>query len=113
PCVITILGPPGQEGDGMEAMRIGEKYGKATLYPNPNRGDEVRIALDGLSAGHYDVNINVYDIYGKQIATEGFGHEGASLSRLMRFSNDLSSGMYMVHISVDGKMVSVEKLIVD
>src|SRR5690606_20367308 len=101
-CVITISGS-GMAEEAPAAMRDIEASGNATLFPNPNAGSEVRVQLDGLSDGNRDVNIVVYDIYGKMISSEGFGHEGTQLSRLVQFDGNLSMGMYMVRILVDSE----------
>lgn len=111
-CIITIAGPqtPGQEGPA--AQRATTAEGDATLFPNPNAGDEVRVELNGLDAGNHDVSITVYDIYGKMLTSEDFGSEGQFLSKLIRFDQNLSMGVYMIHVRVDGALFSVERLVV-
>jgi hypothetical protein len=109
-CTITI-GGPGMDSEGTPAMRIAGT-GDATLFPNPNAGEEVRVELNGLSDGNHDVRVNVYDIYGKLLTIDQFGHEGTNLSRVVRFEQDLATGMYMVHILVDGEQFAVERLVV-
>ncbi len=110
-CVITISGA-GMAEEGTAAMRDIVATGNATLFPNPNAGSEVRLQLDGLSDGNHDVNIVIYDIHGKMINTEAFGHEGTQLNRLVRFDSNLSMGMYMVQIVVDGERFATERLVV-
>lgn len=113
PCVITISGPTAPGNDSMPAMRsVDDSFNSSALFPNPNMGDEVRVQLEGLSDGNHEVNIVVYDLYGKHVSSEGFGHEGTQLSRLVRFDGDLATGMYMVQILVDGEQYAVERLIV-
>jgi hypothetical protein len=109
-CTITI-GGPGAPGDAPAALReLAEN--SATLFPNPNAGDEVRMELDGLSDGNHEVMIQIYDSYGKLIQTEGFGHTGTNLSRVVRFNSELATGMYLVQIAVDGERYATERLIV-
>ncbi len=110
-CEITISGPTLPGGDAPVAQRS-ETFGNATLFPNPNAGSEVRMELDGLSDGNHEVMIQIYDVYGKLIQTDGFGHQGNRLSRLVRFENELAMGMYMVQIVVDGNRFATERLIV-
>lgn len=109
-CEITISGPT-MPGDAPIAQRS-ETTGNATLFPNPNTGNEVRLELDGLTDRNHEVMIQIYDVYGKLIQTDGFGHQGDRLSRLVRFENDLAMGMYMVHVVVDGDQFATERLIV-
>jgi len=110
-CVIAISGS-GMSEEGMATMKSIESNGSATLFPNPTTGNEVRVQLDGMSDGNHEVNIVIYDIYGKMISTEAFGHEGTQLNRLVRFDGNLSMGMYMVQILVDGEQFATDRLIV-
>jgi len=41
-----------------------------------------------------------------------FGHQGAELSRLVRFEQELATGMYLVHVTIDGETFATEKMIV-
>jgi len=83
------------------------------LYPNPNAGTEVRVELNGLGDGNHEVMIQIYDVYGKLIQTEGFGHAGSAMSRLVRFDGNMAMGMYMVQIIVDGERFVTERLVVN
>lgn len=83
-----------------------------SLFPNPNAGEEVRVQIDGLAAGNHDINVLVYDIYGKQITADAFGHNGTYLDRVVRFEQSLATGMYMVQIVVDGEKLTAERLVV-
>ncbi len=110
-CVITI-GGDGMDQQNIAAQRSVESTGNATLYPNPNAGSEVRVQLEGLAEGHHEVNIVIYDIHGKQISSDFFGHEGNSLNRLVRFDRELAFGMYLVQFIVDDVPFATEYLIV-
>jgi len=109
-CNITIAGPQAQ-GDETPALRTMAEN-SATLYPNPNAGTEVRVELNGLGDGNHEVMIQIYDIYGKLIQTEGFGHAGSAMSRLVRFDGNMAMGMYMVQIVVDGERFATERLVI-
>lgn len=110
-CQISIIGS-GMVEEGMTGLRSIEATGSAILFPNPNAGSEVRVILEGLEEGNHNVQVAIYDIYGKKISHEDFGHEGTQLNRLIRFDNNLSMGMYLVQISVDGEPFTTEPLIV-
>ena len=81
-------------------------------FPNPNFGSEVKLLLESIEEGAHDVNIAVYDIFGKQISTEAFGYEGTELSHVLRFSNKLSAGIYTVHVVIDGNSFAIERMVV-
>jgi hypothetical protein len=109
-CNITVQGPQAQGDETPQLREFAEN--SATLYPNPNAGTEVRVELDGLGDGNHEVMIQIYDVYGKLIQTEGFGHAGSVMSRLVRFDGNMAMGMYMVQIVVDGERFATERLVI-
>jgi len=109
-CNVTIAGPQAQGDETPQLRTMAEN--SATLYPNPNAGSEVRVELDGLGDGNHEVMIQIYDIYGKLIQSEGFGHTGSTMSRLMRFDGNMAMGMYMVQVVVDGERFATDRLVV-
>lgn len=111
-CQITIGGPTAPGTEGAVAQRIVDEQGSVTLYPNPSTGEEVRVTLNGLPAGNHDVMITVLDLYGKQLNTQGFGHEGDTLNRILRFDEGLPTGVYVIQVIVDDQVYSAERLVV-
>jgi hypothetical protein len=112
PCDVTIAGPvaEGLADDMLVSKVVAE--GALGIYPNPNAGSEVRVELDGIEDGAHNVEVTIYDIYGKLMTRDVFGHQGSQLSRLVRFDNELATGMYLVHVTIDGNIFATEKLIV-
>jgi len=110
-CNITIAGPQAEGFADMMVSKIATE-GNLGIYPNPNTGSEVRIELNGIEEGAHDVAVNIYDICGKLMARDLFGHQGAQLSRLVRFDQNLSTGLYLVHVTIDGENFYTEKMIV-
>jgi len=111
-CNITIAGPQIQADEVPTLRNMEVKAATAMLYPNPNAGSEVRLELDGLGDGNHEVMIQVYDVYGKLIQTDGFGHTGSAMSRLVRLDGNMAMGMYMVQIVVDGERFATERLVI-
>jgi hypothetical protein len=111
-CPITIAGP--QAAGLASEMLISKSLetGSMVLFPNPNFGGEVRLMLESIEEGAHNVNITVYDIFGKQISTEAFGYEGAELSHVLRFNSQLATGIYTVHVVIDGNSFAVERMVV-
>jgi hypothetical protein len=111
-CPITIAGPQAA-GLASEVLTLKSlETGSMALFPNPNFGGEVKLMMDNLEEGVHNVNITVYDIFGKQISTEAFGYEGAELSHVLRFNSQLATGIYTVHIVIDGQSFAVERMVV-
>jgi subtilisin-like proprotein convertase family protein len=111
-CPITIAGPQAEGIANDVAVTKVLETGNLGIYPNPNAGTEVRVDLNGIADGYHDVAVTIYDIYGKLMTRDVFGHQGAELSRLVRFEQELATGMYLVHVTIDGEIFATEKLIV-
>jgi hypothetical protein len=111
-CNVTIAGP--QAESIADDLLMNKSISESTLgiYPNPNSGTEVRIDLDGIEEGTHDVSVTIYNIFGKLITNDSFGHQGSRLSRLVSFENELATGIYLINITVDGENFATEKLIV-
>ncbi len=112
PCTITIGDSEGMDTESISGLRNMEELGSATLYPNPNAGNEVRVEMSGLGDGSHEVYMVMFDIYGKQVSSDEFGHEGDQLFRLIRFNEQLAMGVYTVQVYVDGKPFAIERLVV-
>ncbi|TVR41351.1 MAG: T9SS C-terminal target domain-containing protein [Cryomorphaceae bacterium] len=109
-CNIAIEGP-GMPVPDVASLKSAIQE-NTVIYPNPSSGNEVRLELSGLDEGNHHVAIHVYDVHGKLLLNDGFGHTGSVVSRLIRFNQSLSKGMYMVHVVVDGERFVTEKLVV-
>ncbi|MBL7963666.1 MAG: T9SS type A sorting domain-containing protein, partial [Flavobacteriales bacterium] len=81
-----------------------------TVYPNPNRGENVQIMLEGVDETIESAVIDVYDLFGKRIHTEQVAMGGGVLNHVMEFGNDLAQGMYIVHVTV-GEQVHMQRLV--
>jgi photosystem II stability/assembly factor-like uncharacterized protein len=111
-CPITIAGPQAEGIANDVAVTKVLETGNLGIYPNPNAGTEVRVDLNGIADGYHDVAVTIYDIYGKLMTRDVFGHQGAELSRLVRFEQELATGMYLVHVTIDGETFATEKMVV-
>jgi hypothetical protein len=111
-CDITIAGPQAEGlADDMMVSKVATE-GAMGIYPNPNTGSEVRVELNGIEDGAHNVEVTIYDIYGKLMTRDVFGHQGSQLSRLVRFETELATGMYLVHVTIDGNIFATEKMVV-
>jgi hypothetical protein len=112
-CDITMAGPQ-TEGvtDEIVVVKVVDPD-VIKLYPNPNFGGEVKLSLEHLEEGAHDLNILVYDIFGKQISAEAFGFEGTELNHILRFNNNLAAGIYTVQVVVDGNIFAAERMVVN
>jgi hypothetical protein len=71
------------------------------LYPNPNRGNEFNIVLNGLQ-NYESVVITITDLYGKPAQTEFvYADDQGRLIRTIKPHNKLAQGVYILSVSTN------------
>ena len=81
-----------------------------TLYPNPNQGGEVFLRIDGIAPVEQRVDIDVYDLFGKRVFAEQVTMAGETFNHVLRLSDDLAMGMYLVNVRIGDKLYT-ERLV--
>jgi hypothetical protein len=93
---------PFQGGGGSLNSSVAETSGMS-MWPNPTGDGRVTIELNGLSAEAMTANIEVFDLFGKRVASEAISTDGATeMNKVMTLDN-LATGMYMVHVTSGNK----------
>ena len=83
---------------------------KLTLYPNPNRGDQLFVSLSNVQAGVEAIGVEVFDAFGKRVASRRI----ATADGLVNTTLDLhamANGLYMVSINA-GSQSWNERLVI-
>lgn len=89
------------QGGGLNTTIAAEEG--MNMYPNPTGDGRVTIELNGLSAEAMTANIEVFDLFGKRVASEAISTDGATeMNKVMTLDN-LATGMYMVHVTSGSK----------
>ncbi|MBP8822447.1 MAG: T9SS type A sorting domain-containing protein [Flavobacteriales bacterium] len=94
-CTITI-------NNAELGGRLVQTTTQAMLWPNPVQNGLVNLDLNNLSGGAHQISVDVQDIYGKRVFTQAFSNTGDRFSTLLQLPGTLSSGVYLVNITVDG-----------
>ena len=95
------LNTPG--GGGREAILFDEASNVTmSLYPNPNRGEVVNVAFDGIAAAER-MDIEVMDIFGKRVSAAQIAAPGGAFVHTMDMSQ-LAPGVYMVSVRVGDRL---------
>ncbi|MBK9274554.1 MAG: T9SS type A sorting domain-containing protein [Flavobacteriales bacterium] len=101
------LNTPG--GAGREAVLFDEASNVTmSLYPNPNRGEVVNVAFDGIAAAER-MDIDVMDIFGKRVMAEQIAAPGGAFVHTMDMAY-LAPGVYMVNVRV-GERLYTQRLV--
>ena len=82
------------------------------MFPNPNDGNNVRLTIDHLGNYNQSVAIDIYDLTGKRVFSDTYPSSGSTMSTIVRFDKQLSSGIYMVKINGGTDHEATSKLFV-
>ena len=116
-CTITLgsgscnffgMAPVADESDYSDIVITDEQL---TLWPNPNDGSLVNIALDGIPASVGTVSVDVMDAFGKLVATRTIPAQGGYLKTSMSFEQDLAPGLYLVNVRT-GETLRTQRLVI-
>jgi hypothetical protein len=92
---------------GCELIQVDEQHPTAmSIYPNPC-DDFINVYVEAMHVDNCDVSL--YDIYGKLIRSSPVRQSG---NTLLFDSISLPDGIYVLNLSVDGKVMSSEKVVV-
>ncbi len=111
-CNVTITGgsclPAFQGGSSSLAMQTG---GELTMYPNPNRGDELFISLTEVAAGVHTASVDIYDMTGKRVAARTIAVQDGFVNQSLELNGGLAGGLYMVTVTA-GEKIYTERLVI-
>ncbi|MCK5847376.1 MAG: PKD domain-containing protein, partial [Bacteroidales bacterium] len=79
----------------------------AKLYPNPNDGS---FTIEINDKSQHEVQLHIYNSLGAQVYFEEFESNGKTVKRLQL--NDLSTGVYYVHLNTKDKVVYSTKVVI-
>ena len=112
-CTVTLGtavcgGAMAEQPGGLEAL---EETGRLTLWPNPNRGEPLRLQLTDLPAVATQATVEIMDLYGKRVyATTVTGADGL-LNATLELDRDLAAGVYLVTVTA-GSTMRTERLVI-
>jgi hypothetical protein len=114
-CNLTIAA--NAQGDDQN-MANNTSTDAITMWPNPNRGDQLWIDLSGIEAGaesdmYRTVAVDIFDMTGKRIMARIIPTQGDRLNTVLNLNGDLATGMYLVNITAGGKRYTERLVITD
>jgi hypothetical protein len=107
-CNLTIVASQAQ-GGGENLTLEGDNV-DLSLFPNPNRGDEVWLNIDTIDEEVETISVDFYDMAGHRSVARIIPTQGASLNTVLEL-NGLAAGVYIVHITAGDKLYT-ERLVV-
>jgi hypothetical protein len=107
-CNLTIAGSQAQGGG--QNLALDSDNTSLSLYPNPNRGDQVWLSIDMVDEGVQTISVDFFDLAGHRAVARTIPTQGTNLNSLLEL-NGLAAGVYIVHITA-GEKVYTERLVV-
>ena len=111
-CDLTIDNTPANGGN--ENMLGDDQSGRSeglSMYPNPNRGDQLYLNLDALEAGVETVSVDIFDLTGQRVSTRTIAVQDGFVNTVLDLDGDMANGIYLVHITA-GKQHFTERLVI-
>lgn len=99
-CTVKISWTPMAPFAEPRGMEVSEELDapELLLYPNPNNGEQVRIAIIGLDPALEQVSLDVFDVNGRKVMVRVLPVSAGSVDQLLELSNGMSSGYYTVRV---------------
>ena len=90
-----------------------EENGNATLtmYPNPNRGDQLFVSMTDINNTISTVTMDVYDMTGKRVAARTIAVQDGFVNQAVELNGELAGGLYLVNFTAGDQTFS-ERLVV-
>ncbi|MFZ1616246.1 MAG: T9SS type A sorting domain-containing protein, partial [Flavobacteriales bacterium] len=69
----------------------------------------VNLAMNGLVDADQRIGLELYDMFGKKVLAREYGNSGSSFSTVLELPSEVSSGVYLVNLTVNG-VTTVQRL---
>jgi hypothetical protein len=79
------------------------------LYPNPAKSSDVKLSLGSLAPGRYEVQ--VLDMSGRSVMTRSIEHLSSTGAYQILKGQKLSTGQYLIRLSLEGKVLETLQFI--
>ncbi|MBK8228885.1 MAG: thrombospondin type 3 repeat-containing protein [Flavobacteriales bacterium] len=104
-CLLTTTCNFGMVQEGSSSGEAGQSEPSEgrSLYPNPNRGDQLFVSLSSVAEGVQTVNVDIYDAFGKRVSARTIAVQDGFLNTVLDLNGELANGVYMVNITAGAK----------
>jgi hypothetical protein len=92
-------------GGGGERVFLADEPAGAvmSMWPNPNRGDQLFITIDQLNADVTTATVDIFDLVGRKVTSRTIPVNGATLNTVIGLEQGFGSGMYLVNVNAGGQ----------
>ncbi|MBL7950572.1 MAG: T9SS type A sorting domain-containing protein [Flavobacteriales bacterium] len=107
-CDVTIAPCAGQASLAQQQSDVNTTF---TMYPNPNRGDQLFVSINELGNAVGTVSMDIFDMTGKRISARTLTVQDGFVNQAVDLNGDLAAGLYLVNIIAGDKTFS-ERLVI-
>ena len=108
-CNVTIN--PCATVNGGAISMVAEGNPTFTMYPNPNRGDQLFLNIGGVSNDVGTVDVDIFDMTGKRVVARTLAVQDGFVNTNVELGNHLSGGLYIVNVTA-GTKTYTERLVI-
>ena len=84
---------------------------RLSMYPNPNRGDQLFLSIGSIEEGVETVSVDIYDAFGKRVSARTIAAQDGFVNSMVELNGELSAGFYLVSVTAGGASWS-ERLVI-
>ncbi len=112
-CMVNISSSTYCPGSlqGSSSSMAQQTNGDLTMYPNPNRGEQLFINLSSVESNVNTVSVDIYDLTGKRVVARTIAVNEGFVKTTLDLNGDLNSGMYLVNVT-SGSKTYTERLVI-
>jgi len=108
-CNVTI-NPCASVNGGSSSMVV-EGNSTFTMYPNPNRGDQLFVSITNVEEEVSTVSVDIFDMTGKRVMARTIAVQDGFVNTNLELNGDLAGGLYIVNITA-GTKAYTERLVI-
>jgi len=109
-CNVTI-NPCAQASVNGGSSNLSLEGSTFTMYPNPNRGEQLFLSVSTVEAGVNTVNVDIFDMTGKRVVARTIAVQDGFVNTNMELNSELATGIYMVNVTAGNKSYT-ERLVI-
>ncbi|HRF81551.1 MAG TPA: T9SS type A sorting domain-containing protein, partial [Flavobacteriales bacterium] len=109
-CNVTI-NPCAQASVSGGSSNLSLEGSTFTMYPNPNRGEQLFVSVSTVEAGVNTVNVDIFDMTGKRVVARAIAVQDGFVNTNLELNSELAAGIYMVNVTAGAKAYT-ERLVI-
>ena len=97
--VCTLTTTACSFGMAQEATSGTAEEARLSMYPNPNRGDQLFLSIGSIEEGVETVSVDIYDAFGKRVSARAIAAQDGYVNSMVELNGELSAGFYLVNVT--------------